>query len=192
MKLYLLGHADRDITSKCINCYIPQDKSKDYRLVGWNLGRKISKSFPIPIEYEVDKDIPLTDYLYTSMFQFLVSKRFAELIKESGAKITLYDSKISYEDKLITDDYVTINFDDSCACLDWDNSEYDPDDFSDIEVTRVSKLVIDETKVPQGLGIFRLFEHPRRILVTEEFKLKAEKLGITGIEFIDFKDLYLP
>lgn len=92
-----------------------------------------------------------------------------------------------FSGELVSDEYTTLNFEESFSVLDWQQSEFTKDVDRPDKVRRIKRLIIDTKKIPANEGIFRLFEAPGNIILSEAFKCEYEELGLTGIRFLDIE-----
>ena len=191
MKIYQMEYSciSREDHSTCTAVFDDPNIEKEYPAgIPFTLGEPLQADIPTPIRFELDKQLPLDDYLYTSNGEFLVTDKLFQLIKCSCNNFKSYESEIIYKDKLVLTNCKTINFEQSFSVMDWEKSNFEEDpDFPKEYVSHVRKLVIDTSKVPKDEHIFRLKEASVYILATDKFKQLIEKENITGISFIELE-----
>jgi len=159
---------------------LPLDLLKQFT---WISGKPIPIDLPNPIRYEQDKDLPLEDLLLTTSSQFLASTRLFAIVRAFSSCARGYPARIERGGVVTSDDYLATNFESSWACLDQRRSKVEQ--WPDGTVKRVCRLVVDPAKMPESEGLFRLSEHPRRLLATPAFRHSVEAASLTGIGFID-------
>ena len=185
--LYLIKNGGGDRTDfPTYGQIVPKHQQHAYV---WFSGKPIQVDIEEPITYQADKDFPLEDFLYTNTTQFVISRKLYCIVNKFTRFAKPYRARITFESKELSTDYISVNFESAVSCLSSKSKiEYAPDR---IRISRVKKLVVDECKIPEEEGIFRLEEDPLLLLCSLEFRDAVLRAGCTGIEFIDFRRKYL-
>ncbi|MFT3701394.1 MAG: hypothetical protein QM802_03450 [Agriterribacter sp.] len=86
-------------------------------------------------------------------------------------------------------DYKIVNILDKIDCVDFGASDLKL--YSDGRISRILKLVLDESKIPDGKQIFQLGKFSASaIVIHENIKQKIEGAGLTGFSFTEFDKAY--
>lgn len=150
--------------------------------VSWVSGQPLNGKVPVPVEYNLDKDLPLGDFVFTVARQVLVSERLLNVIKTLSPSLEVFPSIIRFKDKKVYSDYYTINFVEAFNCADWERSEYTVnEDFAD-RFKDYTRIVLSAGKLPSD-ALFRLGEDRVKLVINEAGKRVIEEGGFSGIEF---------
>ncbi len=158
----------------------------------WFGGAPLQEEPDNPVVFKQSLDEPLQDYLVTTTSGFLVSKRLATIAVAMSSCVREYPARIERNGVVISDDYVSINFERKWDCLDLRKSKYEQGKPNGFAVERVMRLVLDDKRIPNGENIFRIGECPMHLIADQSFKTEAEKSRITGMEFVDFRGKRIP
>ncbi len=185
MKYYVLVHScmERDEFPTC-SCSFLDVAPKG---LSFSLGAPLPVELPIPVDYRMDKDLPLDDYPFTNMFQFLISSRLRDVVEKHSSVARFYPSRVLVAGRLRSDDYSTVNFERSFKALDWERAEFEEDNEFEGRALSIQRLVIDSAKLPAGEGILRLYEETGIVIASEDFRKDALAAKTTGLKFIDFE-----
>jgi hypothetical protein len=156
----------------------------------WISGQPFGVDMPDPILYEQDKPGPLEDFLYTSMSQFLVSRRLFDVVRSMSTCARGYPAQIFYEGELLSDDYFAVNFEESWSCMDLKKSKFKKSKIHG-HIHRVTRLVLCEDRIPRTEQIFRLRDFSVFLIASRAFKDAVENECMSGIGFFDFRGKYL-
>ncbi len=142
--------------------------------------------FPM-LRFTMDKDTRrgrMTDHISITSFPGeIFSNKTVELLKVLNIEnIELIDFEIydPQQDK-IYDDYKIANIIGVVDCVDFDRS--DLKFYEDGDIKRIWKLVLNESKIPEEMKIFRLEKFKLLIVVHDDIKKAFEAAGITGCVF---------
>lgn len=188
-EFYILQNKAGNETS-FITCTIPQESP--YFFTWWTSGKPLLQKINEPIVYHVyDSSGHLEDFPFTNAGQFLVSLKLYDLLEKTGASYESYRSIILVEETgERIEGYYTINFTDSYAVVDRDRSKYDPDpDFPETDMRTIYDLVINKSKVPSRVDVFKLRENQVITVVTKNFRYKLIDAGVTGVSFKPVKSV---
>ena len=73
-------------------------------------------------------------------------------------------------------------------CADMKRSEFEMSEISKKLVWRFSRLVLDESRIPDDAPIFRLANQPKLVLVREDLFGDFLDADITGVMFVDLEN----
>ena len=104
MKIYLLTY---DNTEKFPECSISDSDPWNDEPLGE--AEEIKNNLELPIKFQVDNKYPLNDKPYCAR-QFLVSSKFANILKTLTNEYQEFTAEIYKKDKLITKDYIVFEF----------------------------------------------------------------------------------
>ncbi len=121
--------------------------------------------------------------LITAAYGLVFSSRLRELLDGMGVdNIEYYDFEIvNPRNGKKYSDYKIANVVGLVDCV--DRGKSDLKYFDDGEIKRINKLVIDESRIPSGMRIFRLANRPILTFVHQSVKEAMESAGITGCVF---------
>jgi hypothetical protein len=150
--------------------------------VSWINGEPMAGRFPLPVEYTLNRDLPLGDLVFTVAGQFVVSARLLEVIRPLSKSIEIFPSVIRFKDQKEYRDYATVNFTRTYACADWDRSQYTANRDLPGEFKECTRLVLSRKKLPED-GLFRLAEDRVKLIVNQAGKDLIEAGRFEGIAF---------
>ncbi|MGV8042082.1 MAG: hypothetical protein AB2L07_19145 [Thermoanaerobaculaceae bacterium] len=154
----------------------------------WAGGRPIIHPLPAVIEYSVDKNLVLDDFVLTAGGPILISPDLWSLLREASSCARSYPSVVLFGDHVVSDRYVTVNFERAFPCLDLARSRFSEGPYSPEKYNgMLEKIVISARRLPETEKVFRLGESPTHLLSTLDFKHEVEKRAITGIEFTQLR-----
>ena len=116
----------------------------------------------------------------------VVSTRFREYLeKESGAEFEFYPLRIrDHRGRVLPEQYWIANLMVKIPCMNAERSVFEWDSISEDQVYSFARLILDETKIPEGTKIFRLAEKEDLWLVEEQFAISIVKeMGFKGAGF---------
>jgi hypothetical protein len=118
---------------------------------------------------------------------FLASSRVENLFRELEINnVQFFDVTIRSSIGEINE-YKILNITDKFDCVDFDLSELVL--FSDGDIQRIKKLVIDSAKIPLAKKIFLLDKYPTQVIIVhDDLKQSIEKEGLTGFTFFKLED----
>lgn len=119
-----------------------------------------------------------------SGFLFLISPDTLALFEDLNLNNLQYFDVSIKSSFFQTNDYKIVNITDKIDCVDFSVSDIDL--YFDGDISSISKLVLDETKIPKGKQIFLLGKRETGIiLVHEDLKNAIEKAKLTGFRFVE-------
>lgn len=182
LKMYLLRYRGDTVSTECS---ISNDDP--WFNEGFDDGERIENLHDLPIRYEADRYSIKTDYPYCAKW-FLISKRFAAVLKTLTVDYQELPSVIYRKDRIISENFVSFVFNASYPSMHMRKSVYREIKYG--IVIGLDKIVLDKKKlaeVPKHIKVFRLQEASREIIVFEEGKKAIEEAQITGLEFEELK-----
>ena len=164
--------------------------------IRFDRGEKVKIDMKEPINLILKKhDLGIfTDNLISPGVRgLLFSDKLKKVLTELGVNnIDYFPLKIENPiDKNIYENYQIANVLSCHSCLNLEKSElsFDPDFPEQIEF--IDSLVIDESKIPEELLLFRLKEYKVLLVVHEKVKEACNNAGITGINFLKPEDFFI-
>jgi len=132
-----------------------------------------------------DNTIEPEDYPRTgTIFHFLVSPKIVEILKAFDLNIQYFPSKIVRNDGIEFNDYQTLNILSVIFCADMDKSETKTIELSTKTITKLRRIVLDESKIPENEKLFWLGEKGSVLVVHQDIVDCIEKANITGTRFV--------
>lgn len=162
----------------------------------WKLlsGISVTGEFPSTSKFRMNTDDPtgilLTDSLYNLDMLIVASKRLCELMKDlnlSGIEylpVNIYNHK----NKPTVESYSIINLLDSIDCLVLDACEPRWGRIDKTDISRLKRLVIDESQIDPARLLFRPKHFKSAILVHRRLVQKIEAAAFTGIRWVELED----
>ncbi len=154
-------------------------------------GQPLLGTFPLGPAFRMNPDFPdevvLPDNVGNSLQVALISKRFADVLKEEGTRSVEYlPLKILDQmGRLAADSYVIVHPVGLVDCIDLSLSVYKPSRAVEGNIDKVKKLVIDGTRVPSGRNLFKLQGYGEPIVIRRSLAEAIEKRGFTGFGWIE-------
>lgn len=143
----------------------------------------------VPIEgliYDAfDCKLKPEDYPFSgTIFNFLASPKIVEILKAFDLNIQYFPSKIVRNDGIKFNDYQTLNILSVIFCADMDKSETKIIELSTKTITKLRRIVLDESKIPENEKLFWLGEKGSVLVVHQDIVDCIEKANITGTRFV--------
>lgn len=165
--------------------------SGDWLDVVWFMGNKIDLSgLTTPIKYFSDSMLMPEDYPFTISSEFLVSKKIAGILREMNVpNLDYYESIIirnKNNDKI--DGFYSINILNVLDCIDFKKSKYKAEDYGTATRYDFNKLVLDESKIPSDIKVFRLKYRKTLVVAHKSIVEACERENVTGINFIPVEE----
>ncbi|AKV01126.1 hypothetical protein AKJ09_07789 [Labilithrix luteola] len=161
---------------------------KSYRI---NNGEPLEASFPSNVTYHQHADYPddvaLGDTLLNSDMLIVGSKRLASFLasrsipKLESLPVRIVDRKGSE----LSSEYSIINPIEPIACLDTGASVYETDLLDPDSIDNVTKLVLDESKIPADRLIFRMQGYWNTTFVHRSLAQAIAAQTFSGIRFLE-------
>lgn len=183
MKWYLLHHTNEGKLAEEVA--ICSNMTAGEEPLCWTAGRPMDIT-DVPVTYELDKDLPTQDYLYTTQSQFLISRSLYEFLRARKASSYMkgYEACLYWQGQLVRDDLVAVNFECSFSCLDRTRAEYTAVDvFGDKVIISMAHCVIEANRLPEDEEMIRLADCPTELLVSDNLKTCLERQGFAGMAF---------
>lgn len=147
--------------------------------IPWRMGVMYDGEKPeLPLICDLDPDCgeKLPDMFLVDIPLF--SNRFIEVFRSCGVNnLQLFQAGVRDESGKIYDNYQAVNIIGSISCVDMENSI--PIGTAQPPLMDFSKLVIDPAKVGEE-DIFRIYESPLYIVITEKLKNAIDEAGLEG------------
>ena len=148
--------------------------------------------FPEDAEFQLSSDYgtALADAVPNTLMLTIVSEKLRAILADDAASeyeflpIRLRNPK----GRPIEKPYFIANLLGSCPCLDREASDFRMDAIDKSQVDRFRHLVLDESKIDEGLRIFRLAEKKTLVIAREDLGLEILRAGCTGVFFQDMDD----
>jgi hypothetical protein len=162
----------------------------------WKLlsGISVAGEFPSTSKFRMNPDDPtgilLTDSLHNLDMLIIASGRLCEVMKNlnlSGIEylpVTVYNHK----NKPTAESYSVINLLDSVDCLVLDACEPRWGRIDKTDISRLKRLVIDESRIDPTRMLFRPKHFKSAILIHRKVVQKIETAACTGIRWIELED----
>lgn len=165
---------------------ISNEPNLSYPLDNWVGGEILEAKVPEPLNYEIDANEKKLMSFYDDAIP-LMSLELIHALQSAGVdNLQIFNAAVNDPDTKITyDQYKAINIVGVVSAA--DNQKSDSAnlgiDNSGMIDTFFHNLVLDESKIPGNLRLFRLAESVTDIIVHQKVRDAIEKAGITDIEF---------
>jgi len=186
------------LSNEFVDEYNDADLSGDVNL---DLGDEISFDVGVPVNPTLSKIVltldddsrmgNMTDHLSISeVYGLIFSARLRELLSGMMVNNIQYFEFdiIDVRENRIYTDYKIANVVGLVDCIDKDKSDLKYFDSGNIK--RIKKLVLDESKIPSELKIFRLLKDSTLPIVHQSIKDAIDDAGITGCLFYRIEDFH--
>lgn len=119
-----------------------------------------------------------------------INERFKKLLEEVTNKYEYFPiTVLNHKGKPLKESYYLCNLLEVVPCLDRIHSVYSDDEFQDGKVSEFEKMVLDISKIPESVEIFRLAEKTEIVIVSEDLaKRIALEDEIVGPSFVPVED----
>jgi len=168
---------------------IPDEFGDDF--YKWRTGEPLASWFPKDVTFNLSKDhgVKLADSLPNTIGCLVVSEKLRLLLASSGATVEFFPVKIrNHKRKVIPEKYHLANVVGLIACTDKSRSDFDLSHI-DGRVRRFRRLVLDDSKVPEGTRLFRLAELRELHLVSYDLGIKIKREEkCTGLQLTYIQD----
>ncbi len=170
-------------------CYInkcPSDISDDK----WMLteGASCKDWFPDDLVFDLDPDsgIKIPDSIPNSLNIHIVSEKLKSILESESQEYEFFPITIkNAKGKKVAKTYYVANLLTKISCTDLKQSKYVESCLDKGQFASISKLVLDEKKIPEGTPLFRLGEMTELVLVSKELAIKIKREnGCTGALFV--------
>ncbi|MFH0924052.1 MAG: DUF1629 domain-containing protein [bacterium] len=169
------------------------------------------KSFPKNVIFEINLNygIKIADSLPNTINCFIVSENLKNILDEASGDYEFFSIKLrDYKGKIIEYPYYVSNLINTLHCMDYITSDFDmPWRSCDRHIKEIRRLILDESKIPNNIQIFRLdtilnklvlpnkyaaislIGEPRRIVVTKTLAIKIKREAkCTGLYFVPLEE----
>ncbi len=157
-----------------------------------NKGIPAEKWFPqnVIFKMSMESGIRVADVFPNTLMKKIISIKIKNVLEENSvSKCEFLPIKIeNHKGRLVEEQFFIANFLESIPCLDQENSEFVIDALDKTQMDHISRLFLDENKIPENIDLFRLSEMNTLILIREDLKLKLEEAELTGLNFIELEE----
>jgi hypothetical protein len=150
--------------------------------------------FPEDTVWDVDEDAPRNGILPDSInnpYRLLAcSRRLVEFLKaKEVAKVEYLPVAIrNQKGRIISKDVFIVHPLDPVDCLDVDRSGVECSPIAETDIDRVSRVVLDESKLVPSRQLFRLAKFPDLVLVRRDLADDIDSEGLTGMRWIELHE----
>lgn len=174
MAFYLMQDGGDDETTKFSICGFPSTHPHFF-YPKWFDGKPVDRELQNPLDFSLNKNHPIFDWVFCSSLKFLISDKFFNCIKDINWKYEDFPATIRFKDKFISKNHHCINILSIAHCL-AEGSQFDP-------LGRF--LSFDESRLPQyDLSVL---EGMPFFVASERLKTIVEENNISGVKFIKVK-----
>jgi hypothetical protein len=157
----------------------------------WYTGESLASWFPDDVTFELSKDhgIQLADSIPNTLSCLVVSAKLKALLASSGAQFEFFPVKIcNHKKKIVAQPYYLANLVGVLACMDAEHSDFSLSNI-DGQVRRFRRLVLADSKIPEGTQVFRLAEMSHLYLVCRDLAVKIKRQELcNGMRFLHMED----
>ena len=188
MKYYVMALASSDDYAEINNH--PEDLPiEEYY---FDEARPLLSQIPEKLNYQFTAEKPdgreLVDLQFNTLGLFIVSPKLKQLL-EGHANIEFIPIIINdHRGGVASEEYCIANFLDVCDCIDLDKSKCRVSPFNKDKFNRISKLVIDESKITTQAKIFRIQQVPTTLVVTDSLVNILKNNNISGAQFVPVEE----
>jgi hypothetical protein len=161
----------------------------------WRLGegKPAASWFPKEVTYRLEKEggVKVGDYIKNASRLLFVSARLKEFLEKnaSESRIEFFPVKIrNHKGRLIDKPFFIANPIGAVACLDQEKSDFRWGAIAKDQVDRFRRLVLDESKIPRDLKLFRLAEQTNLVIVRRDLAQDIVDNDFTGMFFMEMED----
>jgi len=156
----------------------------------WITGGKIeSGKLPGVLKYNAENQMKPEDFPLTSDTEFLVSERIVKILQDLKTPgVDYYKSEIIQPNGNVIKDYCTLNILNVLDCLDKENSKYMLKSIGPSKVYRFKRISLEESKIPEGVRLFRIKEKRTLVFADQYLKDAFEGAKITGVRFVPISE----
>lgn len=157
----------------------------------WLLGEgaRLGEGFPPDARYPISKKKPgmkLADFIANKFGRLFVSERVRQVLAQEPVDIewlpvTLLDKK----DGKVEASYFIANVLGRIDCVDLAQSEYDRSSFEPDEFLAVRRLVLDASRLPEAVSLFRIKEQPRTFIIRSDLVDRLVDAGARGFSLLE-------
>lgn len=161
--------------------------------------KPLGEVFPEDLVFDLSRDggKKLGDFIPNTDNMLIVSDRLKEILEQRSSDFEFYRISIrNHKKRIEKKQYYLAHLLLSVPCLDTDESEYKKSAMDEDQMLRVSRLVLDTSKIPEGKKILRLGEMKKLILVRRDLAVEIyrehecrgmlfQKIELYGEEFRD-------
>jgi hypothetical protein len=156
-----------------------------------NNGTSLQQGFPGDVSLHMNPDFPndllLTDNLLNSDMIIVASAKLKALIdSRQPAKVEYLPVRIiDHKERVASADYFIVHPVDPVECIDENQSEYKTKRNDPGSIRSISRLVLDETRIPADRSLFRLKRFWDITLVRRDLADAISAAGTTSVEWLE-------
>jgi len=164
----------------------------DFRRDDWRFakGKPATGHVPDDLVFDVDPQfgVELADELPNTFRAHVLAERFASAVAELGVKLERFPVGIrNARGRIVPDRYELVNLLEAVPCVDLERSTYITALVKG-QLLKVTKLVLDPSKVDAARPLFRIGEAPFLWLVRDDVVEAWTQAGFTGCRFVAVED----
>ncbi len=186
--MYYCWTDDQDPSLAHIDGRLPESFESIY----WQLAEGvIVEHAPALVSFSLTEGNPsqLSASLPNSHLLKIVSAPLKVVLEQTGACWQFFEVQLRQGEKLVAEPYYLVHLVNSVNALNWCDSVVRPSPLNEMQVDSIQQLVLDESKIPSDVSIFRLAESPDLWLVTRELALEIKReRGLIGVLFVNSDD----
>ena len=196
--VYLPWTDSNDSSLARISPVLPDDLEE----ISWMFNGKdlsLKDAFPenVVLDLQEDRGLKLSDFIPNSHHSLIVSEKLKSILETSDSSFEFYKISIrNLKKRIEKKPYYLAHLLDSVECLDLDESDVRWSSLDSSQAARITKLVLDKSRIPEDKQIFRLAEMKGLVMVRKDlaFKIYREeecrgmlfkKVELFGEEFRD-------
>lgn len=157
-------------------------------------GRTLKDEFPAQTAFHMDPDFPrdltLPDNVCNAEQVLLVSQRLQQALID--ARLTHVEylpmTVVDHKGRVASSSHVIVHPLELVDCIDMQQSVYQPHRLVKGKIDKVTKLVLDEQRVPPDRQLFKLKGYPTPVIVRGAFARTLTQAGFSGLDWLDVVD----
>ncbi len=185
---YYVLREDETIEDAAVITEHPEDIDID--AFEFDEGMSLQARFPQPALYQMSSLFPDSRILYdlqsNTMGLLVASQRLQTVFESAGeGKIEFLPIQLmNHRGKIESDQYAIVNVLDVIDCMNHNESIVEYSSLDPEELITIKKLVLDESKIPPQIHLFRLKQDKTLSIVSDSVKSRVEEEELTGMMFI--------
>ena len=157
----------------------------------FDTGQPLRAEFPADAAFHMNPDFPkdrvLTDNVKNSLQTLLVSARLQNALVDARLADVEYlpVSIVDHDGRVASSSHVIVHPVGLVDCIDMGQSVYKPHRIVKGKIDKVTKLVLDPERVPEGRQIFKLKGFGTPVVVRRAFADKLDAFAFSGLDWLD-------
>jgi hypothetical protein len=149
---------------------------------------------PQGVRFHMDPNFPkqveVPDWVKNLPNAIVVSRRLKDFIAAAQPDVQYVPIQIlDTKGRVASIDHFALNPLPLVDAIDRAKSEIDWNPIDPELIAACTTMVLDESRIPSGMRLFRLKHYPSKILFARELAQAIKQSGFTGIKFIEVEDL---